>query len=271
MYFMRELLRKNDLVYFVYYFLVHYVPRCVRFLFIYITRNHNPKYHFKEIRKYKNIHKGKRCFIVATAPSLCVEDLNMITNEYSFGVNSIVNVFDKTEWRPTYYGVQDSGVEKVKDKILKHRSEIQEFFVGISPVKAMIPHFGCEEVNYLLNILDHDRRGTKHILKTTDKADHYLYDGFSITYSMIELAMYMGFTKIILLGVDCDYSGSQLHFDNYTTAKVPNASINMYQAFVHMRKYAEDKGVRIMNASRGFKLKAFECRTLEDILERNTL
>lgn len=268
---MLKKIKQNKILYIIYYLIVHYIPRNIHFFFLYLGRNYGRKYHFKEIRKYYRIHEGKRCFIVATAPSLCIDDLELIIDEYSFGVNSIVNVFDKVTWRPTYYGVQDSGVEKVKDKILKYRCEMQEFFVGISPIARMVPHFGCDAVNYLLDVLDHDKRGTKHILKATDRADHYLYDGFSITYSMIELAMYMGFKEIVLLGVDCDYSGNQLHFDNYTTEKVPNASINMYQAFCHMRVYAEKKGIRIMNASRGFKLKAFECRTLEDILGKEIL
>lgn len=259
---------RDTFLYNIYYIFFHQLPRSIKFQIMCLGKNNSEKYNFKDLNLYKNIHEGERCFIVATAPSLNLSDLDMIKNEYSFGVNSIVNVFDKTAWRPTYYGVQDSGVEKVKNKILQHRSEIQEFFVGISPYKKLIPHFECQQVNYLLNILDHDKAGTKHILRTTKEADKFLYDGFSITFSMIELAMYMGFSEIVLLGVDCDYSGEKAHFDDYTTAKVPNASINMYQAFCQMREYAEENGVKIINASRGFKLKAFECKDLETVLSK---
>lgn len=262
------MLFRDSIVYSIYYYLIHFIPRFLKFRLMYYKRNYSLKFNFKGLRSYKNIHKGNRCFIVATAPSLNLSDLDLIKNEYSFGVNSIVNIFDKTSWRPTYYGIQDSGVEKVKDKFLQHRSEIKEFFVGISPYKKLVPHFECPQVNYLLNILDHDKPGIKHILRTTKDADKFLYDGFSITFSMIELAMYMGFSEIVLLGVDCDYSGEKAHFDDYTTAKVPNASINMYQAFCQMREYAEENNVKIINASRGFKLKAFDCIDLETVLAK---
>lgn len=263
-----EKIKQNNVIYEVYFWIRYYIPQTFCFIYLFLFRKYNRKYHFNEIQKYAHIHDGKRCFIVATAPSLDLEQLQQIKGEYAIGVNSLVTVFDRTDWRPTYYGVQDSGVERVKEQILKYRKEFKEFFVGISPVKKLVPHFGCDEVNYLFYLLDHSRRGTKHIFKTTDQADKYLYDGFSITFSMIELAMYMGFTEIVLLGVDCDYSGDKAHFDEYTDARVPDAAANMYQAYCQMRDYAEQKGVHIVNASKGFKLKAFECRELENILKK---
>ena len=52
---------------------------------------------YKNIRKFKNIHAGERCFIVATGPSLTYEDLDKIKNEITFGVNSICLSYDKTD------------------------------------------------------------------------------------------------------------------------------------------------------------------------------
>lgn len=71
---------------------------------------------YKNIRKFKNIHAGERCFIVATGPSLTYEDLDKIKNEITFGVNSICLSYDKTDFRPTYFGVVDYDVyQKLKD------------------------------------------------------------------------------------------------------------------------------------------------------------
>lgn len=58
---------------------------------------------YEQIKKYKDIHQRERCFIVATGPSLTLSDLEVLKNEYTFGMNSIVKLFDKTDWRPTYY------------------------------------------------------------------------------------------------------------------------------------------------------------------------
>ena len=59
------------------------------------------------IKALKNIHYGKRCFIVGNGPSLKVEDLEKIQNEICFGTHRIYQIFDKTYWRPMYYCAQD--------------------------------------------------------------------------------------------------------------------------------------------------------------------
>lgn len=259
---LKNKIKKNSFVYNLGYDMLVLLPRRVRFFRKSIEIKNKDS--FINIKKYKDIHKGEKCYIVGTAPSLNIDDVEMLKGKYSIGVNSLVTIFDRTDWRPTYYGIQDSGVERVKEQLLNYRKDFKEFFVGVSIIENLVPHIGCEEVNYLLNILDHDRPGTKHIIKCSCEADKFLYDGFSITFSMIELAMYMGFSEIVLLGIDCDYSGKKIHFEEYTDARVPDASINMYQAYCELRKFAERNGIKIKNASRGWKLKAFECVTLED-------
>ena len=52
-----------------------------------ISGNGNQKYN--SLKMYKDIHKGERCFIIATGPSLTMEDLEALKSEYTFGMNSI--------------------------------------------------------------------------------------------------------------------------------------------------------------------------------------
>ena len=54
-------------------------------------------------KKYEN----KRCFIVGNGPSLNIADLESIKNEITFGFNRIYYMFDKTDWRPTFYCSED--------------------------------------------------------------------------------------------------------------------------------------------------------------------
>ena len=62
---------------------------------------------YKELMKLKNKYSGKRCFIVATGPSMKLKFLNNLKNEYTFSMNNITKYFDKTKWRPTFYVIQD--------------------------------------------------------------------------------------------------------------------------------------------------------------------
>ena len=66
----------------------------------------------------KNKHEGQRCFIVCTGPSLTLDDVNKLKDEVCFSMNSIFKCYDKTEWRPKYYGISDYRVyRRVKKEV----------------------------------------------------------------------------------------------------------------------------------------------------------
>ena len=69
-------------------------------------RGYNDK-KYSRIKQLKNVHKDQRCFIVCTGPSLTLSDVEKLEKEITFGVNSIVKLYNKTMWRPTYYGIID--------------------------------------------------------------------------------------------------------------------------------------------------------------------
>ena len=197
-----------------------------------------------------------------------INDLELIKNEISFGVNSIVLSYKLTDWRPTFYGLQDNNAyTKLEKDILQYRNQVKDMFCGIS-IKNLSPKPKCDCTYYRLNLLNHDKKGVNHKNKCWLDVDKYVYDGHSITYSMIEIAMYMGFKEICLLGVDCDYSNKENHFIEYTADRVNNASKLMYDSFVEMKKFADSKNIHIVNASRGWKLDVFDKVVLEDYVSR---
>ena len=48
-----------------------------------------------ELKSYKNIHKGERCFIIGTGPSLKTEDLDKLKDEFTFSSHRIFEIFPK--------------------------------------------------------------------------------------------------------------------------------------------------------------------------------
>ena len=71
---------------------------------------------YDRLLDYKGIHEGERCFVIATGPSLTMEDLESLGGEYTIAMNSICKLYDQTDWRPTYYAVQDNLVfDKMQD------------------------------------------------------------------------------------------------------------------------------------------------------------
>ena len=66
--------------------------------------NHIPPFYnkYKFIDDIRDKYKGKRCFIIATGPSLRMQDVERLENEITIGMNSFYRIYDKTQFRPTF-------------------------------------------------------------------------------------------------------------------------------------------------------------------------
>ena len=244
-----------------------YGSRQIIFWINYIIRylGLNRKYDYSRLKEVKDTCKGERCFIVGTGPSLRMEDLEKIKGEKSFSVNSIVLSFPDTTWRPTYYAIQDNnGYQKLKEAIRKANMPV--VFNGISD--KLTPIMDIDYIPYPLHKLDHGKLIPNHINKFSGDAFKVVYDGHSITYSAMELAVYMGFHEIILLGVDCDYSQAVNHVKAYAVQDDVNAAYLMRESYKLARKYADEHEITILNATRNAKLDVFERVLLEDVLKK---
>lgn len=274
---LKEALCKNRFTYFFIYhisrtktkLLNHVLPRSIfnlnKFSRV-IGINKNSQY--EQLKLIKNKHNGQRCFIVATGPSLTTADLELLKEEVTLSMNSICLVFDETDWRPTYYGIQDVGVFNLLQPSIE-KYDIQYKFISNSISKQKQVSKGY--FVFPLNLLNHMIFHKKYKTKFSDDAFKVIYDGYSITYSMIQLAVYMGFSEIYLLGVDCNYSlNSPQHFKDYGYRETSSeAVIRMISAYKEAKKFAERNQIKIYNATRGGMLEVFERVNLDDILNKN--
>jgi len=222
---------------------------------------------YRDLEIYKDKYKGDRCFIVCTGPSLTFEDLQLIKNEYSFGMNSIIKVFNATDWRPTFYGIQDIHVyQKMKDDVMS----MDNIFVADDIVKngLPVPH---NAHTYPLNFYGHEYFNFEHPeFRFSDDITANVYDGFSITYSLMQIAYYMGFSEIYLLGCDCSYvkDPEKQHFVSSGHVD-PNASLVgalQSQAYEKAKEFCKTHNLRIYNATRGGNLEIFERVKLEEVI-----
>ena len=235
----------------------------------------------KNIRKLKNSHMGERCFIVATGPSLTFEDLNKLKNEFTISMNSIVNIYDKTDYRPYIYMIQDkTAIEKLGRKI----GDDSKVFVGIGNLGHLcgscitkkdhkkLFKADCTNVYYIdtadswfyLNF-----RSSKFSPKFSSDCGVRIYDGCTVTYSAIQLAFYMGFSKVYLLGCDCDYSGPVKHIDGFDNDivydKAQQINKMMSKSYGIALDYANRNDLGLYNATRGGKLEALPRVNFDDL------
>lgn len=227
---------------------------------------------YKEIRQLKNCCLGETCFIVGTGPSLSVDDLEKIKGLKSFSMNSIVLLFERTTWRPTYYAIQDNYAVKMLREKCDYDNLIKaiKVFRGVSTY-TQTPILKGKIINFPLYILDHDINVEYPRTRFSHDINALVYDGYTITYSIMQIACYMGFKQIVLIGVDCDYSGQKKHFTNYTEADNGNAAYLMCESYKVAEAYAKRHGISILNATRNARLDVFKRVNLDEFLRENGL
>lgn len=259
-----------------------YIRLKLRWKLEYSSRNLNIRKKYKNaLISLKDIHKGERCFIIGNGPSLTAADLSLLKNEYTFAANRIFYIFNKTDWRPTYYCAQDELViESILDELPKVQKQCRKMFL-ISACYDKVNSSLIDNPDVLFFCAKyasaHRRRYFSNEIST------YISGGSSITYAAIQIAVYMGFSEIYLIGVDHSYSTPSLNKDKTIDAKdvsncyfdgMPaNIKINTPNmdsatlSFLKAKEYGDAHGIKIYNATRGGKLEVFPRRQLEDILK----
>lgn len=223
----------------------------------------------------KNTAECKRCFIVATGPSLIPEDLKLIKNEVTFGVNSIFLMYDKTDWRPDYYVCTDApyftkivNEYKIKAKELSKK----DIFLNAKSKKInkLLEETPC---THYINFSGWNRAYDFDKYQYSDDIVAGLYAFGTVTNIAISIAMYLGFSEIFLIGADC--SNLNKHFINDITdagkddRKAENIARAQKKGYELMKVEAEKKKVKIFNSTRGGALEIFERVALEEVLGEN--
>ena len=217
----------------------------------------------KKLSSFKNIHKGKRCFIIGNGPSLKYEDLEQLKNEITLVSNSFIKIHDKLSFKPTYYFSQDSSVVKDNLTYIRNTFGITKFIYSYF---NQWRYFAKDAIKYI---------SKKEMIGFSDDIVKGTYGGWTVTQSMIQFAVYMGFSEIYLLGVDFNYANNntEIDADCYFDKTMFNTKLNhalpkieiSLAAFTKSREYCEQYGIKIYNATRGGKLEVFERKNFEDL------
>ena len=119
-------------------------------------------------------------------------DLSPLENEITFGMNRIYLLFPEMDFRPTYYlSINDLVVSQFADDITA--LQMPRFISWRS--HKHLRH--ADDVNYMRPV-----RGQRGF--STDAAD-FFYEGSTVTFAALQLAYYMGFQTVYLIGVDHNF------------------------------------------------------------------
>jgi hypothetical protein len=157
---------------------------------------------------WKDKYKGERCFCIGNGPSLKDTPLHLLNNEYTFGLNRIAKIYPLTTWRPSFYvnvtvAVIDDGWAESAKEAMKNTPSFVAY--------ANLPHLIGAEGSHI--------RVPGHVFPISVSKDsqlrpdtwsHNIADRVSKTGSsmlaVMQIAAYMGFDPIILVGCDAKWA-----------------------------------------------------------------
>lgn len=156
-----------------------------------------------DLRQFQDRHAGERCVIIGNGPSLNQLDLSRLGSETTFAVNGIFYAADKMGFDPTYYVVEDSSVMKENIEQIKAYRAGHKFFPNIyRSIYGDDPNVTYFMMNRGFYATDSPNYCVPRF--SADAAQR-LYCGQSVTIINLQLAYYMGFTEVVLIGMDFSY------------------------------------------------------------------
>ena len=154
------------------------------------------------LKEFRDINKGKRCFIIGNGPSLRKTDLTKLENEFTIGMNRIYLMFPELGFETSYYlSVNDLVIEQCAADI---QALTMPRFISWRSRQWLKP-----QPDLFFLYTTYTGPGFN-----PDAADR-LWEGGTVTYVALQLAFFLGFSQAILIGVD----------HNYTTKGKPNTTV----------------------------------------------
>lgn len=179
--------------------------------------NDKNKYLFKRINNFKDIHKNKTCYILGTGPSLNKFDIKKLKNEFTIGINffflhpdfKFLNkkyICSAPSHMPLNYDIWDNLLTKLQDH------DISQIFIGDSNYEYSIGNFLKNNKDKKLHNLCLLNYHSSPIVNSNNINFSNLHDlgvgplisPVTTLVTALQIAYYMGFTKINLLGIDHD-------------------------------------------------------------------
>ncbi|MCP5104790.1 MAG: DUF115 domain-containing protein [bacterium] len=233
----------------------------------------------EKLSALKDIHKGRRGFIIGNGPSLRMEDLDKLVNEITFASNRIYLAFPRTRWRPTYYTMCDEVVGKNNRETVLDLELTKVFANSVRPI------FKDDPRAIFLN-----PKSSKQSAPETIGWDLYRGEnaGHSVVNLGIKVAFWVGIRELYVIGMDHNFTvpdtktgemvannyvivsqGERNHFhQDYRkpgeTWTIPKLDV-MAEEFEYARYVLEKNGGSIKNASRFSKLDVWERVNFDDL------
>lgn len=240
--------------------------------------NYDSRNAIKKNKVFKDIHAGKRCFILGTGPSLNqLEDhqIDILKREIVFGVNSLYKSEIGDKITPSYYALLDNLYWEQWNKTFTEISNKYKDNLPVFITDLRAKHLVEEVTSKNAAVYIYSKKYPAK--KVSADLDRNIYGTMNVVSFSILSAMYMGFSEIYLLG--CDYSafctqGKGHCYDDKSELSSFNYNLAFYLRFYWMitefhyliAKLAKDKKIKVINLTPDSLLDAYPRHKMSSIL-----
>lgn len=225
----------------------------------------------ERLAEFRDRHRGERCVILANGPSLGGMNLSRLASVPTFGMNRIYLLFDRIPFRPTYYvAINELVLEQFAGDI---QALPMERFLNWNR-RSLFPDE--PRTSFLSLRLGLNDRFSTDIRRPIDS-------GGTVTFVALQLAYYMGFEEVVLVGLDHRFSSpgrpNRLEVrptgpdrDHFHPDYFPEGSrwqlpdlLRSERAYAKARTAFESDGRRVVDATPGGACRVFERASFADL------
>ncbi len=238
-----------------------------------------------EIRSWRDMYRGRPCFVIGNGPSLAKMDLSPLASEITIGCNGIYKSFPEWGFHTTFLLFEDTEQTELRGPDIHDvRGPIK--MASIYNAYA----FGADKNTYFFNARRADGYYWKQLApRFSEEFDQIVYLGSTVTTIGLQLAFHLGCDPVYLIGCDHTYGElgkrfppgkltiteenyplvQECHFskDYYKIGQVigvPNVAIQE-AAYGKAREVYEKHGRTVLNAGVDSHLDVFERKPFSEI------
>ncbi len=152
--------------------------------------------HRSRLLKFCDLHKGESCFIIGNGPSLNKMDLSLLKGHCIFGLNKVHLLLERTDLELSYHVAVNSLV--VEQCINEFNSLTCPSFLSFGAARHLTS--GRDHIYFLAT--DSHFQAPYSFYRDPLQP---ITEGYTVTYVAMQLAFYMGFSKVFLIGVDHNF------------------------------------------------------------------
>lgn len=229
-------------------------------------------------RQFRNLHRDRRCFILATGPSLKTQDLRLLKDDLCIAVSNFFVHPDFSYINPAYYCVAPYHLPITEIAWHKWLHQLDS---------------STSDTTFFFDLADYERNLSEGLFSSRDKGWlqmkgnwESVYEGIELTRAVprpqsvsvmaLMIAIYMGCPEIYLLGCDHDWIlhlHESTHFyeerdhvlksEGYNEwfnadFKVEfNSNMRLWSQYERLSQLARSRSINIYNATNGGLLDVF--------------